>query len=120
MKKEWGWYRLLKGRETESRSVALGAINGTIGLLIGTYYSNLVWIFGIFVIVMAMLSFIGVVFVMMKKYAIGAVLMVVSGVVFIPIGVIGIVGGIIAWHHTERYKKKHKKIRRSRMERRKR
>jgi hypothetical protein len=113
----WSWFNLLKGNETESRAVIFGIINGMVGLLLGAYYTQLHYIFGMAIVVIAVFSFVGTALVMMRKYAPGAILMGISGVAFIPIGIIGIVGAMIAWHHSPGYRKKHKSLRKSRMSR---
>jgi hypothetical protein len=102
------WYDLLKGDESDSQAMALGFINGVLGLTISTIFIILELLFGLIFIILASLSFIGIFFVSKEKYGPGAIILIISGIAFFPIGIIGIIAGKISWKNTDRYRMKHR------------
>jgi len=105
----WSWYKLLSGDESVSRAKTLGIILGIIAVLVGFVYTGLHWALGLVVFVMVGLCFTAVALLGSGRYGAAAVMLAVAGITLIPIGVLGVVGSIIAWHHTERYKASERK-----------
>jgi hypothetical protein len=78
-------------------AVVLITINAIITMLLAVYYFTLLPFLGVFMLIPVILLFFGLILVSMDHCKAGAVCAIIGGVITVPLGILGIIGGSKAW-----------------------
>lgn len=79
--------------------ILLSMASALVAVLVSIFYMAAFLLLGLFVLVFSILGILGAVLMTADKWKVGAVLAIICGVVTIPIGLLGIVGGSMAWQY---------------------
>lgn len=94
-------YQTHQTEPSPTTPAVLAFVNGLIAFLLAFFYMGLWYVLGYFLIVIAILLFMGGLLIAAKNYKAGAVLCAIGGVITIPIGMLGIIAASKAWGYSK-------------------
>ncbi|MDI6916963.1 MAG: hypothetical protein QMC80_04110 [Thermoplasmatales archaeon] len=92
--------------EKNITAIILGTVNGVVALLATLVLMALDVLFGLIFLIFPVLILVGVVLIGVKQYKAGAVLCGIGGAITVPIGLLGIFAGVMAWNYEKEQKEK--------------
>ncbi len=90
-------FSVMMDEPSRTGAVILITVNAIIAVLLAVYYLMLWPAFGVFMLLPVVMLFFGLVLISMDHCKAGAVCAIIGGVITIPLGILGLIGGSKAW-----------------------